>query len=186
VYRFSTDYEDLFRLICDGHVAIGFADYQFDRTMRDVVKIERHGEYQISISCRGAAYASIYPFMREKCQTEQDLFVSYCEAINLVFVQYRTQQTQQSQGAIMANQYTKKTAAITQPKTPTVQFNETINQLMIDRQELIEDAKALAIRRTMLLGDLAQTEKQIKKTTSAIQHKAERVKSEVSHFLEND
>jgi len=90
VYQFSTDYEDLFRLLCSGEIAVGFVDYRFDHNtenppMRDVVKIERHGPGQIFIGARGVAYGSINPFMC-KGQEEVAVFAGICSTINLAWV----------------------------------------------------------------------------------------------------
>lgn len=91
MYKLSTDYEQLFRMICEGHIAVGFVDYKFDRgnqaepPMRDVVQIKRQGEGDIFIGARGISYGSIYPFECQD-QAEQNLFVRTCRAINLAFV----------------------------------------------------------------------------------------------------
>lgn len=91
MYQLSTDYEALFDLICEGHTAVGFVDYRFDRgnpdepPMRDVVQIRRHGEFNILIGARGIGYGSICPF-QSKYGTEREVFVGTCRAINLGFI----------------------------------------------------------------------------------------------------
>lgn len=95
MYQFSTDYEELFKLICDGQTVAGFVDYRFDRgnpdevPMRDVVQIRRDNEFSILIGARGIAYGSIYPF-QSRYGSEREVFIGTCQAINLAFIPAQT------------------------------------------------------------------------------------------------
>ena len=92
MYQFSTDYNELYRLICAGHIAVGFVDYRFcagDEPMRDVVQIKRHGEGLISVGARGISYGSVHPFECEN-RPEKDVFISYCRSYNLAFIAAQT------------------------------------------------------------------------------------------------
>lgn len=89
MYSLSTDYAELFRLICAGHIAVGFVDYRFnpgdEPPMRDVVQIRRDGEFSILIGARGISYGSIYPF-QSRHGSEREVFIATCQAINLAFI----------------------------------------------------------------------------------------------------
>jgi hypothetical protein len=91
MYQFSTDFEELYRLICEGHTAVGFVDHRFDNhpelpTCRDVVQIKRRKPYDIQICARGIGYGSIDPWQQESWPSELVLFVATCEAIHLEFI----------------------------------------------------------------------------------------------------
>lgn len=89
MYKLSRDYKKLFELICEGHVAAAFVDYQFreDGTVfRDICQIKRHKPYSINICARGISYGDIYPFM-ESDGAEEDVFIRSCAATNLEWIE---------------------------------------------------------------------------------------------------
>ena len=88
IYNLSKDYERLYGLICDGHVAVGFVDYKWGRDrdnkpLRDVVKIVRRRLYDIFIGVRGCCYGDVLSASGD----EKTAFIQVCESLNLEWVE---------------------------------------------------------------------------------------------------
>lgn len=84
----SKDYETLYQLILDGNIVPAFVDYNFrgeGPVVRDVCKIQRRGDYEISIGVRGMCYVEIYPFNQPQGD-EKELFIKDCQNLNLGWV----------------------------------------------------------------------------------------------------
>lgn len=91
-YRLSKDYDVLYKLLTGDFIAVGFVDYRFhgeDESIpasRDVVKIRRNKEYDISISARGIQYGGVDRYFKGLQKTERQLFVEDCERMNLEWI----------------------------------------------------------------------------------------------------
>lgn len=90
MYKLSKDYEKLFQLICEGHIAAGFADYarSYDQEnkCRDICSIQRNQSFNIVMGVRGMTYGFVYPFMAEE-GSELELFCKECNAIRLEWIE---------------------------------------------------------------------------------------------------
>jgi len=88
MYTLSKDYEKLYELICQGHIAACFVDYSYrddSKPFRDIAKIRRFEEYDIQVGARGIEYGSIRTFHKEE-GTEKQLFIQQCQRMNLEWI----------------------------------------------------------------------------------------------------
>ena len=90
LYHLSTDYEKLFRLICEGQSIAAWSDtYSMKdgdgNPYRDICEVLRTGEYEIMISARGTSYGNVWPFMKDE-GTEQEVFIRACRGCNLAWI----------------------------------------------------------------------------------------------------
>jgi|TARA_Y100000310_G_scaffold289631_1_gene316169 hypothetical protein len=92
-YTMSKDYEYLYRFICGGGVAVGFCNYTrmnsegiFELIGRDVCKIEKRKDFDISIGVRGIGYAGIMPFEEKHGIAECEMFRRDCLNLDLEFI----------------------------------------------------------------------------------------------------
>lgn len=89
LYNLSTDYQELFALICQGHIVAGFVDYVRGGTtpvMRDICQIARHHPWDIFIGVRGTSYGYVYSYMVKHFPDEEAAFVRTCENVNLAWI----------------------------------------------------------------------------------------------------
>jgi hypothetical protein len=88
-YHLSTDYDALFAELSGGTEIAAFVDYKLADGVpvhRDICYVRRFGPYQISIASRGMGYGGLDPF-NEQDGEERQLFVRYCNAINLGWIE---------------------------------------------------------------------------------------------------
>jgi hypothetical protein len=90
-YRMSRNYTELFELICIGHEIPCIVDYFFRdddvRKYRDICRVRRFAEFQISFGSRGVEYGSISSWHKENGEREIDYFVELCKSLNVEFIE---------------------------------------------------------------------------------------------------
>jgi len=92
IYKLSKDYEELYRLICEGHIIVCFIDYKFstqdedEKPYRDVCKVEKSVQWKrIEFGVRGICYGGIYDFMLKE-HTEWKWFESLCKNMKVEYI----------------------------------------------------------------------------------------------------
>lgn len=89
-YKMSRNYTELFDLICDGHEIPCFVDYssRVDDNIkyRDICRVRRRGEYDISFGARGIGYCDISSWHKENGVREIDAFAELCKMLNIEFI----------------------------------------------------------------------------------------------------
>jgi hypothetical protein len=87
----SRNYTQLFDLICDGHEIPCFVDYSFRdddlRKYRDISKVRRICEFQISFGVRGIGYGDVSSWHKENGEREIDAFTNLCKMLNVEFIE---------------------------------------------------------------------------------------------------
>lgn len=90
-YKMSRNYTQLFDLICDGNEIPCIVDYSFrdddTRTYRDICKVRRFKEFQISFSARGISYGDVSSWHQEEGFIEIDYFFELCKSLNVEFIE---------------------------------------------------------------------------------------------------
>jgi hypothetical protein len=90
-YKLSTNYTELYALICEGHEIPCFVDYSFrDDDLvkyRDVCRVRRRAEFDISFGARGIGYGDISSWHKEQGSREIDIFVELCKSLNVEFIE---------------------------------------------------------------------------------------------------
>ena len=88
-YNLSKNYEQLYKLICEGLVAACFVDYSYsgdDIPSRDIAKCRKYDE-RISVGVRGCEYGSVSRYDQLRTgETEKELFIKECERMNLEWI----------------------------------------------------------------------------------------------------
>jgi len=92
MYNLSKDYEELYKMLCKNNtVVVGFVDYNFQNSTappsRDVCKIRRFKEYDISFGARGIGYGSVSDYFKAT-KTEKEVFLEECKMLNLEYIPY--------------------------------------------------------------------------------------------------
>lgn len=90
-YKISRNYTQLFDLICDGHEIPCFVDYSFRdddlRKYRDICRVRRFREFEISFGSRGIGYGDVSSWHKEKGVREIDYFTELCESLNIEYIE---------------------------------------------------------------------------------------------------
>ena len=90
-YKMSRNYSELFELICNGHEIPCFVDYSYldndERVYRDICRVRRRGEFDISFGARGIGYGDISSWHKGNGERELDAFVRLCEMLNVEFIE---------------------------------------------------------------------------------------------------
>ena len=91
MYELSKDYEELYKLICDGNRVAAFVDYSFrgsetnKRVMRDICLVEKRKDNRIVGFVRGICYFEIEDW-QTPCLDEKQCFIVDCKHVNLEFI----------------------------------------------------------------------------------------------------
>lgn len=84
MYKLSKDYDELYRLACEGNIIVAFVDYN---DCRDICKVQRRASKAIEAGVRGCCYFGVYAFqLREKTISERERFIKLCETANLEWI----------------------------------------------------------------------------------------------------
>jgi hypothetical protein len=90
-YKMSINYTELFDLICEGHEIPCFVDYSFRdddvRKYRDICRVRRFAEFEISFGARGIGYGDVSSWHKEQGVREIDYFVELCKSLNVEFIE---------------------------------------------------------------------------------------------------
>lgn len=90
-YRFSKNYTELFELISVGHEVPCFVDYSFrdddTRKYRDICRVRRFKEFEISFGARGIGYGDVSSWHKENGEREIDAFTDLCKMLNVEFIE---------------------------------------------------------------------------------------------------
>ncbi len=90
-YKISRNYTELFELICNGHEIPCFVDYSYldndKRIYRDICRVRRRAEFDISFGARGIGYGDISSWHKGKGKIEIDVFIDLCERLNVEFIE---------------------------------------------------------------------------------------------------
>lgn len=90
-YRLSKNYTELFELISVGHEVPCFVDYSFrdddTRKYRDICRVRRFKEFEISFGARGIGYGDVSSWHKENGGREIDAFTDLCKMLNVEFIE---------------------------------------------------------------------------------------------------
>jgi hypothetical protein len=90
-YKMSRNYTQLFDLICDGHEIPCIVDYSFRdddvRKYRDICRVRRFKEFEISFGTRGIGYGDVSSWHKEQGVREIDYFAELCESLNVEYIE---------------------------------------------------------------------------------------------------
>lgn len=90
-YKMSRNYTQLFELICNGHEIPCFVDYSFRdndvRSYRDICRVRRRTEFDISFGARGIGYGDISSWHKGNGERELDAFFGLCKRLNVEFIE---------------------------------------------------------------------------------------------------
>ena len=114
LYKTSKDHKQLYDLLVAGHQIICFVDFRYrgdsddEPRCRDIC-VAKARESEICAEARGIGYLSIF---RDYPQCEE-IFIKYCNQINLVYVVPESQQLEQMKCCgNCADQYTTKSKLV--------------------------------------------------------------------------
>lgn len=87
----SRNYTQLFDLICEGHEIPCIVDYSFRdddvRKYRDICRVRRFKEFEISFGARGIGYGDVSSWHKEEGKIEIDYFTELCESLNIEYIE---------------------------------------------------------------------------------------------------
>lgn len=90
-YRMSRNYTELFELISVGHEVPCFIDYSYrdndTHTYRDICRVRRFKEFDISFGARGIGYGDVSSWHKENGEREIDVFSALCKMLNVEFIE---------------------------------------------------------------------------------------------------
>lgn len=90
-YSLSRNYTELHALLVEGYEIPCFVDYSYrdqdERVYRDICRVRRRAEFDISFGARGIGYGDISSWHKENGKREIDCFADLCKDLNVEFIE---------------------------------------------------------------------------------------------------